>query len=64
MTVEIAKLAVECAEAQLHTARELLIGALIAEAGGDPEKVETTYIGKGHTVTERTQLTDPFAAAI
>jgi hypothetical protein len=53
MTVEIAKLAVECAEAQLSTARELLIGALISEAGGNPANVDTTWIGK---------LTDPFAA--
>ena len=62
MTVEIAQLAVNCAKEQLTTARELLIEAIISEAGGDPETVQTTLIGKGHTTTERTPLVDPFTA--
>jgi hypothetical protein len=37
MTVEIAQLAVKCAQAQLATARELLIEAIVAESGHDPK---------------------------
>jgi hypothetical protein len=37
MTVEIAELAVKCAEAHLNTARELLIEAIVAESGHDPK---------------------------
>jgi hypothetical protein len=37
MTVEIAELAVKCAEAHLATARELLIEAIVAESGHNPK---------------------------
>jgi hypothetical protein len=41
MTVETAQLAVECAEAQLATAREVLIEAIVAEAGHNPRAMLT-----------------------
>jgi hypothetical protein len=37
VTVEIAQLAVQCAEAQLSTARETLIEAIVTEEGRDPK---------------------------
>jgi hypothetical protein len=37
MTVEIAQLYVKCAEAQLSTARETLIAALLTEEGHNPQ---------------------------
>ena len=37
MTVEIAQLAVKRASAQLSTAREALIDAIVTEAGHDPK---------------------------
>jgi hypothetical protein len=37
VTVEIAQLAVQCAEAQLGKARETLIDAIVAESGRDPK---------------------------
>jgi hypothetical protein len=67
MTVEIAQLAVKCAEAQLEAARELLIDAIITEAGGDPRKVQLVSFGdffRGAVaeVRECPRLVDPLAA--
>jgi len=66
MNVELAELAVKCAEAQLETARELLIDAIITEAGGDPRKVQILSLGdflRGTVgeVIERPKLVDPLA---
>ena len=67
MTVELAELAVKCAEAQLETAREILIDAIITEAGGNPNNVETVTLGglvkglTGRKAPKRTSFVDPLA---